>query len=212
MADEPSKSGSWWSTLPGLFTAAAAVITAATGLVAILSQTGVLGEKSRAFVSQKASDLRDSMSAPGTLAATGANAPRTDPAAKPPDPTPAVAAAAPIGGAASGIAASPLHAAPFTGAIVTLTIGSIVKLRDDVKEYCQGQPILKTASGQTIEMRRMARFDVIDWKNQSGKVRITLNNGETIDAAIVACAMRGSNDLGDYHGDFGTIRLVAFVR
>ncbi len=39
MADE--KPTSWWATLPGLLTAAAAVITAVTGLLLGLGQLGV---------------------------------------------------------------------------------------------------------------------------------------------------------------------------
>lgn len=41
MTDE--KPTSWWATLPGLLTAAAGVITALTGLLAILVQLGIIG-------------------------------------------------------------------------------------------------------------------------------------------------------------------------
>lgn len=42
MADE-HKTASWWQTLPGILTAAGGLITAAATLIAVLSQTGILG-------------------------------------------------------------------------------------------------------------------------------------------------------------------------
>lgn len=41
MAGEPSKPQSWWQTLPGILTAVATIITAATGLIVALNQAGV---------------------------------------------------------------------------------------------------------------------------------------------------------------------------
>jgi hypothetical protein len=209
MAEESSNSiaggspkTSWWSTLPGILTATAAVITALSGLLAILAQNGVFGDDNKP-IAAKALDV--TVSSPG--------APKTSIDDKPSQTKPVDAAPkAGTDGAASGIAAAPLHSLPFTGAIVTRLDGSIVKLRDDVKEYCQGAPVLKTPDGQLIEMKRMARFDVVDWSDQAGTVRITLNNGETVETRINACAMRGTNDLGEFRGDFGTIKSVVFVR
>lgn len=201
MADEPNKSGSWWSTLPGILTATAAVITAATGLVAIVSQTGVFGEKSKTFVSQRVSDVRDAVSAPTPSKAD----------------VPPAASQAPVavkGDAATGIATTPLHAVPFTGAVVTLLNGSVVKLRDDVRDMCQPTPILKTLSGQSIDMQRMRRFELSDWStnDRHGSAHIVLNNGETMDVKVEGCAIIGTNDLGDYRGPFETIRSVEFIR
>ena len=41
------KPQSWWHTLPGILTGAAAAITAVTGLLAILVQQGVIGGKDK---------------------------------------------------------------------------------------------------------------------------------------------------------------------
>lgn len=41
MAEEP-KSQSWWQTIPGILTATAGIIAAATGLVVALNQAGIL--------------------------------------------------------------------------------------------------------------------------------------------------------------------------
>lgn len=218
MADELPKTGSWWATMPGILTATAAVITAATGLFAILAQNGVLGEGSKNLVSEKATAVRDAVTPTGPLSSADPAATAAKPvslAATAPDATPGAAPASgpssPRETAASGIVSAPLHAAPFKGAIVTLLDGSVVKLRDGVQEKYEGT-VLKTTTGQAIEMQRMRRFDLSDWKNHSGKARITLNNGEVIDVRIDAYSMVGSNDLGDFSSDFAKIRSVEFVR
>jgi hypothetical protein len=219
MADDPTSSaprtGSWWATLPGILTAAAAVITALSGLFAILAQNGILGEKNKAFVTQKAADVRDAVT-PSTSSDTS-DGPKTNLTNTPIESggkTVVAASTATKDGAATGIASGPLHATPFTGAIVTQLNGAVTKLRDDITEWCQGAPVLKTTNGQLIEWKRLARFDVSDWNASSGKgkVHIVLNNGETIDTEVQECAIRGSNDLGDFKGDFETLRSVEFIR
>src|SRR5262245_32808117 len=47
MAGEPPKPQSWWQTLPGVLTAVATIITAATGLIVALNQAGVLSGKEK---------------------------------------------------------------------------------------------------------------------------------------------------------------------
>lgn len=47
MSGEPSKSQSWWQTLPGILTALAAIITAATGLFVALNNAGVFSRDSK---------------------------------------------------------------------------------------------------------------------------------------------------------------------
>jgi hypothetical protein len=199
MAEEPNagaSKGGWWSTLPGILTAIAAIITALTGFFAILAQNGVFGEKNKPIATSKVENV----------------APKTDVGDKPGEAKSAVPGVPASDGAASGIAASPLHSLPFTGAVVAQRNGKDVKPSGDVKEYCQGRPVLKTPDGQLIEMKRMSRFDVVDWRDQAGTVRITLNNGETVETKVEGCAMVGSNDLGDYHGDFDSIKSVTFIR
>ncbi len=47
MSGEPSKSQSWWQTLPGILTAVAAILTASTGLIVALNQAGVFSSGSK---------------------------------------------------------------------------------------------------------------------------------------------------------------------
>ncbi len=208
MSDDPhppdpstARSGGWWSTLPGILTASAAVITAISGLVAILVQHGgkssdptrIEAPASPTSMPKTAVDDKPAESKVASRAAPGAATTASD-------------------GAATGIAASPLHSMAFTGAVITQTNGAVVKLRDDIREFCQGAPVFRTPDGQLIEMKRIARVDVLDWRERAGTVRITLNNGETMDTKIEACGMRGTNDLGEFNGDFANIRSIVFVR
>lgn len=211
MADDPARSGSWWATIPGILTATAAVITAATGLLAILAQNGAFGEKSKTLISEKTAAVRDAVtpattSSPSDLAATAVKA-----ASSAPSTAGSSTTSTQRDGAASGLASAPLRAIPFTGAVVTMLDGSIVKLRNDAREYYNGA-VLKTTTGQTIEMQRMQRFDLAEWKNHSGNARITLNNGEVLEVRIDAYDMVGSNDLGEFSSDFGKIRSVELIR
>lgn len=189
MSNESSGAGSWWSTLPGILTATAAVLTATSGLLAILAQNGVLGEKGKSFISGPAPSA-------SSIAAAPAPAPST---------------AAPRGPTA--VPDEKLSAKPFSGALVTMSDGSQVKLRDDIREWCSGAS-LKSVHGQTIGMDLMKRFDVVDWASGSSKgvVKIVLNNGQVLNEKIDACGFRGRNDLGNFVGDFDKIRSVEFVR
>lgn len=185
MSNESSGTGSWWSTLPGILTATAAVLTATSGLLAILVQNGVLGEKGKNFIGGPAPSANNVASAPSPAAPRG-------PVAAPDEK---------------------LSARPFSGALVTMADGSQVKLRDDIREWCAGT-VLKSVQGQSISLDLMKRFDVVDWASGSskGSVKIVLNNGQVLNEKIDACGFRGRNDLGDFVGDFDKIRSVEFVR
>ncbi len=195
MSNESSGAGSWWSTLPGILTATAAVLTATSGLLAILAQNGVLGEKGKNFISGPAP------SASGIAAAPA------------PAPAPASSTATSTPRGATAVSDEKLTARPFSGALVTMADGSQVKLRDDIREWCSGAS-LKSVQGQTIGMDLMRRFDIVDWASGSSKgvVKIVLNNGQVLNEKIDACGFRGRNDLGDFVGDFDKIRSVEFVR
>jgi hypothetical protein len=188
VTNESSGAGSWWATLPGILTAIAAVITALTGLLAILAQNGVLGEKSKSFITGQTEVVSSASVKPEVVVAND-------------KPT-----------AGTGITEVQLARKPFTGAVVTMTDGTVIKLRDNIREYCGSVAALRTIQGQTIKMDIMNRFDIIDWSSQKGAVKITLINGEVLNVSIDACYFEGRNDLGDFRGDFSQIRSVEFVR
>ena len=207
MSDESGGKGSWWATVPGILTATAGVITAVTGLTAILSQTGVLGEKSKGLVAEQSTAVRNAISPPEAPASK----PSIPADARPANATPANARTTP--GVETGISSGELRSLPFTGAILTLSDGSVIKLRGNIREYCHSSASLYTRQGQAIEMSRMTRFDVLDWYDQKGKVKISLTSGEVLNADIEgACSVQGRNDLGDFAAGFDKIRSVEFVR
>ncbi len=73
MEDSEKARTPWWQTVPGMLTAAAAIITALTGLLIALHQVGVLGGDKATARSDVASPVGSSASA----------SPHSDPAAKP---------------------------------------------------------------------------------------------------------------------------------
>lgn len=206
MSGESGDKGSWWATVPGILTATAAVITAVTGLTAILSQSGVLGEKSKDFVAEQGTAVRNAISPPEAPASKSKATADAQPANAVPGNAP------PARGVETGISSGELRSVPFTGAILTLSDGSVIKLRGNIREYCHAGASLFTRQGQTIEMNLMKRFDVLDWYDQKGKVKISLTSGEVLTADIEACSVRGRNDLGDFEAGFDKIRSVEFVR
>lgn len=209
MAKESEGSGSWWTTLPGVLTATAAIITAFSGLVAILVQNGVIGQKGKDAIRDPVAAVSNVI-APATAPVAVASKVTTEPPQAAESPAPPAPPAAQ--GVATGVSDNPLPRTPFTGVMITTSDGNVVKLRDNIREYCQSNAVLKTAQGQLINMDLIRRFDVVRWQSQAGTVKIVLNNGDSFTAAIEACSMRGNNDLGEADVEFDTIRSVEFVR
>lgn len=63
MSQDP-KTSSWWHTVPGMLTAAAAFITAMTGFLVAINQAGWLAVSPREAVTEVAEPTRDTGSAP----------------------------------------------------------------------------------------------------------------------------------------------------
>ncbi|MEP7340643.1 MAG: hypothetical protein ABI977_23125 [Acidobacteriota bacterium] len=78
MPDEPSKSHSWWQTLPGILTAVAATLTASTGLIVALNNIGVFSRESMPISPSPAQTVVMSASTPAN--------PTTDPVLDVPGP------------------------------------------------------------------------------------------------------------------------------
>lgn len=77
MTDSTPASGSWWKTVPGMLTAAAALISAVTGLLVALNQGGLLGDRAGAARAPAAATESRGSAAPtdgGRTTATDAGA------------------------------------------------------------------------------------------------------------------------------------------
>jgi len=198
MADEPGKSGSWWATLPGLMTAAAAVITAVTGLVVVLAQNGIIGSKSTPAAVDKADASRS----------VAAKAPGASESARPA----AQAAASGPSQAAAPTAAAPASSS-YRSVRVTRRDGSTIELRDDFAFSSKKKFELK--SGQSIDFARIARIDVTDFisAHQPATARVTLVDGRKLDEQFDPYwDMTGRNDLGDFYARWPDVQSVEFVR
>jgi hypothetical protein len=77
-SETPAPSGkpqSWWQTLPGILTGVAGIVTAAAGLLAVLSQTGVLAKKESSSADAARAQKNTSSGEPATASAAVAKAP-----------------------------------------------------------------------------------------------------------------------------------------
>ncbi|HSV69274.1 MAG TPA: hypothetical protein VLI72_04120 [Methylibium sp.] len=175
----------WWTTVPGLLTALAAIITAVGGLVAALSQAGMFGGKS------------------GEPAATAAPLPAAVEASTAPEPTPAAPAAAPI--------APPVVAAAAPAALkvvrVTTKDGSVVDLRPTATILGSTIPL---QSGQEVPFEHIERIDITQpW---DGTLKLALVGGRSMEATAPNLPLSGSTELGNYLKMMSDIRRVEFVR
>lgn len=121
---------SWWTTMPGLLTALAAIITAVGGLVATLGQAGVLGGKPASLAAS---------SSPGHVE------PAVPVAARPAEPS-----------TRPQSAADPPSPAAIKAVRVTTKTGDVVALRPTATILGATIP-LKT--GQEVPFDRLERID-----------------------------------------------------
>jgi hypothetical protein len=190
---DPQKSSSWWQTVPGVLTALAALITALSGLAALLFQYGVLGSKNEPSSSHSPSP---------PIAASA-----------PVSTQPASAANAPLPGPAGG------KAWADTEAVVLTREGATTRLRANSLSNCISvDHELTLENGQAIPFEAMAAFEVLrsDDHTQQGaraKVRVTLTAGGTMEGTVKAdCDLFGYNDMGRFTTYFDRIQSVRFER
>jgi hypothetical protein len=209
MADTETGTKSWWGTMPGVLTALAGIITAAGGLVAVLSQNGLIGAKSTGAGAGPASS-----STPGANVASPATPPAAQPAAGPkpvPTATPLPTVASPGPGT---IAHSPaevlsgLKARGFVGVAVTHKDGSTVALTPEVT--LSTDPALALNNGQKVLFDRIASIDIEQpW---DGSVKLNLVNGQQLVTKATSYTFYGKNDLGPYRELLENLRRIEFVR
>ena len=192
MTEPDPATRNWWATLPGVLTALAAIITALAGLFAVLGQQGVLGGKTTpAPVASPAAPSNG----PVGLGAQGGP---TQVAAAQPAAAPAQSPALVVAG---------LRAQGFKGLAVTAKDRSVISLAPSAEIYGQAFPL---SSGQKVEFDRIASVDI--GQPWDGRIRITLVNGQQLDATTGSYTLAGSNELGRYMGSLPDIRRIEFLR
>jgi hypothetical protein len=188
MPDDPRASTNWWQTLPGVLTAMAAILTAVTGLLALLFQYGVLGGK------------RD---APATSAPTHSSG-----VTKPDTPSSAPASAS---GTTKPWSRSDVVITTKNGVTTTLRAETLSNCISPSHELTIG-------SGQDIPFEKMKSFEVLradpaQAPNAQATVLITLLDGRKIEDTVKAgCDIFGYNDLGRFTTYFDQLKRVDFQR
>ena len=188
MPDDP-RSPSWWQTLPGVLTATAAILTAVTGLLAILFQYGIIGGKPNAVPSPAAP-----VHSPGTKTPEAASVPATP---------------APAG----------IKPWSTSDVVITTRDGVTTTLRAETLSNCiSPSHELTTGSGQDIPFEKMKsvevlRADPVHAPNAKATIVITLLDGRKIEDRVNAsCDIFGYNDLGRFTTYFDKLKRVDFQR
>ena len=166
---------SWWQTLPGILTAVAATLTAVTGLVVALNQTGLLDRK------------KDSSGDPSTPAEAQATGER--------------GADAEQGSKAAELPPGEKHWSDMK-AFVTMKDGSTLELDAPTLSYCIGHsPSIQILNGLTYQFSSMKSLEVRGANdpyatNSMATVRITLRDGKVVEGKTP-----GNCPLGGYSGE-----------
>jgi hypothetical protein len=206
MVEDP-KPQRWWSTLPGILTALAALITAMTGLVAALYQTGVLGSKAKPAVeisqsAPKGSPAEPSQSLPqkpseGTEASTGTQA------SSPSSP------------------ATRLKPWSEAMAVITAIDDSTTTVRAETLSYVISVVhAFEFRSGQSIDFEKMRSFAILSVDDPNAPhakatISVTLLDGRMVTGDIQAgygYDIAGYNELGRFQITLQHLKRVEFQR
>lgn len=192
MTGEPQRQ-SFWTTLPGILTGIAAVVTAVTGLMIGLSQ-------------QRGPEAPAEEPAPAAAATVGAERP------------PAESTRAARGSTRAAPDPNPPADAPRSAATVIITAqdGSVTTVYGDSFQHRQTGRELPLLSGQSIPFDRIAAIDVTRIESDRARINVTLVNGAVHSGAISAglspYAFTGTNDLGSFEIRIDKLARITFER
>lgn len=171
----------FWTTLPGILTGGAALLTAVTGLIVGLYQYGAFGSKS---------------TSPGEPAKAETPSLGTAPTASQP---PVEAAPQP---AATGSRPQPT---PEATVAITANDGTTTNvLADSFRQIAQYDQSLHLLSGQAVAFAKIKAIEVVRHYEDKARIQITLLDGRVLEDALAS----GSSIMG-FHGesDLGTIDI-----
>lgn len=189
--DPEQKKTGFWTTLPGILTGIAALVTAITGLTMGLLQHGILGSDRAAAAPPK----------------------QGEPSARAPAAT-AAAAPAPTSDAASAPTASPARQAAV---IVTLKDGSVTTLlARSFSQTAQYDAQLHLQDGQAIAFDKLASLEVEKVYADHARVKLTLVDGRVLDGSIGAGSsiygFHGEGELGTFETRVEPLKRIEFRR
>lgn len=189
---ESPKSPSWWHTLPGVLTALAAVITAISGLAALLFQSGIIGSKAEPNrTAQPASEVAKPPASEGPSTST----------------SPAYQAQ------------GTTRSWSDTVAVVLSRDGATTRLRANSFSNCISvDHEISLEAGQSIPFERMSSFEVLRANdhtspNAKAQLKIQLIDGSEVSGTVGAgCDLFGYNDIGRFTTYYDQIQRVQFER
>lgn len=184
---EPEKKENFWTTLPGILTGIAALLTAFTGFWVA---TGPHGNAPRAE----------------SVAVTDS----TEPSSKPAQP-PSSGAAVEYSAAPASTAVS----AAITSVTVTSRVGVVTKLSAASFLHNSGDKTIPLMSGQTISFERIRSIDFLEahYDQHMVDVRVTLDDGRIVTGDLQKdYAFTGDSDLGPFTIFVTEVRQIVFNR
>jgi hypothetical protein len=192
MADDEQKAASWWSTIPGILTGIAALVTAIAGLLAALGQFGWSGDKAA-----------DKALEPSVVAgaATADNNKDSGPAVE----------------LKSGEAPARQLATPQKPmAEIILRDGTRNSVFAESFKHLQTGNVLQLSSGQSVKVTSLKRIDVTDvsQENDHVEVLLTTRDGQQVagkmTSGLFPFSFAGTNRLGDVVFRLAKVESVIF--
>jgi hypothetical protein len=189
--DRKANTSGFWTTLPGVLTGVAAIVTAITGLTLGLLQYGVIGSKQAERV--KPTTSAPAAQGPGTVA-PGAQVPLATPAAKPSQTT--------------GQRAT---------VVITASDGTTTTLfAENFRQTAHYDAQLHLRSGQAVAFDKIKSIDVVKLHAEHADIRIALVDDSVIDASLGAGSsihgFGGESELGTFGITVDRVKRVVFRR
>jgi hypothetical protein len=190
---EPEKKQSFWTTMPGMLTGIAAVLTAVTGLLVVVFPHGLAGSKDgAAVVSSK------------------------DPAGAAQSASPAVQDVEPPTQSAAGTGSASASAMPKQNQPTVLLIRKDgTETRGFLHGFQDSQSLQTIAlkDGQSIPFDKIKSVDFTQTLGSDQGVKVTLTDGRTLEGDILAGEqMTGDTDIGPFSISVVTLKQVVFER
>jgi hypothetical protein len=196
MADEQGKPN-FWTTLPGILTGIAAVLTAAGGIILGLHQMGGPG----------AGQGHADNVAPSSVSTPGSETVPSQPQSAASSPS-----VSPVSGATTPPPAG--DDIPTKAVRITKTDGTVLWSFEDKFDW--GGENFEFDNGQLVPFGKVKAVDVLgvdDDHGQGMKVQLTLTNGKAIEGfSHPNGRVYGKNDIGDIIVDIQLVKRITFPR
>ena len=187
---EPEKKQNFWTTLPGLLTGIAAVLTAVTGLLVVMYPHGFAGSKDGR---PAAVSLQDATAA----AAKGAGETSTH--------------ASETGRLETGRQETGRQGKPTV--LVVGKDGTESRLSlNSFRDSYSGEAI-QLKNGQAIPFDKIRSVDFLETHDYEQEVRVTLLDGRAVEGAIMSGEqMTGDSDIGPFSVSVKSLKRILFER